>query len=200
MNKEKIKAFFDRLAPNWDEICRHDPQKIARILDLAAITKDSTVFDVACGTGVLFPFYVERDVKRVIGMDICAAMIAKAREKSPDSRIELIVGDAEKMAPDWYDRCMIYSAMPHFESPARLISFLSGKLAPQGRLTVAHSESRAVINQTHQTRASDVAMALMPAAALAKLFAPHLSVDILVDDHNLYVVSGTKIDEPCGGC
>ena len=192
-DKTQVAAFFDRLAPSWDETCRHDAGKIARILDAAGITAGVSVLDVACGTGVLFPFYLERGVLRITGVDISAEMIAQARRKHTDSRIALLCADIETLtfeAP--FDRCVVYSAFPHFGNPSLLIERLSEALAPGGRLTVAHSESIAEINRRHTGHASAVSVGLMPAADLAALMMPAFDVDTALADEHMYIVSGTK--------
>jgi len=191
VDKVKVAAFFDKLAPGWDQNCRHCEDRIRRILDYAGIESGLTVLDVACGTGVLFPFYLDRDVKKITGVDISSGMIEKAREKFNDPRVELIVGDIEQLTLTGFDRCVIYNALPHFEDPARLIKTLSNFLKPGGRLTVAHGESRDKINERHMHGASEVSLSLMPADELSHLFSPFFDVDVVVDGE-IYVVSGVK--------
>lgn len=48
---------------------RNEPV-IRTILDNAGIRAGVDVLDVACGTGVLFPDYLARDVHSVTGVDI----------------------------------------------------------------------------------------------------------------------------------
>lgn len=192
MNKAKVAAFFDNLAPNWDSDCKNSGERIRRILDYAEVESNSTVLDVACGTGVLFPFYLERNVRKITGVDLSSGMIDRASAKFEDPRIELIAGDVEQLTLPAFNRCVVYNALPHFEDPLRLIESLSGNLEPGGRLTIAHGDSRDKINERHKHGASEVSLGLMPADALALLFAPFFDVDTVVDSGELYVVSGTK--------
>ncbi|MHC1770643.1 MAG: class I SAM-dependent methyltransferase [Flexilinea sp.] len=193
MDKKEMKAFFDRLASNWDEDCYHNEAKINKILDYAGITANISVLDVACGTGVLFPYYLQRNVKQIVGVDISTEMIAEAAKKFDDPRVELICDDVESVIFDKkFDRCIIYSALPHFEDPARLIRFLADILLPGGRLTVAHSESRAIIDDRHLNHAYSVSIGLLPEDELAKLFEPFFDVDLIPSNDEMYVVSGVK--------
>ena len=57
MNKKEIISFFDRMAPDWDSRLVVNDEKINFILNKAGVTENCTVLDVACGTGVLFPYY-----------------------------------------------------------------------------------------------------------------------------------------------
>ena len=62
IERSDVISFFDRCAPNWDaEMIRNEPV-IRTILDNAGIRAGIDVLDVACGTGVLFPDYLARDV------------------------------------------------------------------------------------------------------------------------------------------
>lgn len=190
MDKEKVAEFFDDLAPKWDESCKHENKKIRYILDCAGIAQNCTVLDVACGTGILFPFYLERNVKKIVGVDLSSGMIAQARAKFTDPRIKLIKGDVEQARLEKYDRCVVYNALPHFENPGRLIRLLSADISQDGRLTVAHCESKEKINRRHMHGACEVSNSLMPATELAALFEDFFKVDIIVDNDEMYIVSG----------
>ena len=82
MNKKEIAAFFDRMAPEWDANMIKSDEKINFILDAAGVKENSVVLDVACGTGVMFPYYLARGADRVIGVDISAQMARIAASTS----------------------------------------------------------------------------------------------------------------------
>jgi demethylmenaquinone methyltransferase/2-methoxy-6-polyprenyl-1,4-benzoquinol methylase len=193
MDKQAVIRFFDQLAPSWDAKSVHDEAKLEIILDHAGIHPGVSVLDVACGTGVLFPYYLQRGVIRITGVDIAPGMIRQARLKHRDPRITLICGDIETLSLNGrFDCGMVYSALPHFEDPARLISALAKILAPGGRLTVAHSESLERINHQHTHHANSVSTLLLPAERLAALLGLFFAVDVMVSTDALYVVSGIK--------
>ena len=52
--------------------------------------KGRDILDVACGTGVLFPYYYEKGVASVTGIDISGEMVKKGYETDK----VLMVGDA----------------------------------------------------------------------------------------------------------
>ena len=186
-----VRAFFDQRAAGWDENCRHDATRIGQILDLAQIGRGQQVLDVACGTGVLFPYYLQRGVASILGVDLSPQMIACAAAKYQDPRIRLLAADVEQVQLEDYDRIVVYSALPHFSDPVRLLRRLAAALRPEGRLTVAHSESRAVIDSRHRGAASSISRSLPPAAELAAALTPFLQVDQQLDTDALYLVSGT---------
>lgn len=195
MNKRDVTAFFDELAPVWDERLIHNDGIIETILDYAGVEAGVTVLDVACGTGVLFPDYLNRHVKSVTGVDVSPVMIEYARKKaaSADPRITLLVGDVEEIElSQRFDRCVVYNAFPHFPAPKRLLDSLADKLSEGGRLTIAHGMSRAALDQHHAGAAGRVSIGLMSESALAALMAARFAVDVVVSDDEKYIVSGVK--------
>lgn len=193
VNKSDIIAFFDRLAPQWDaDIIRHD-DVIAAILDGAGVHPGVHVLDVACGTGVLVPDYLQRNVASVTGVDISAEMIRIASEKFPQENVEFLCCDVENLeTPRKFDCIMVYNAFPHFPDPENLIRVLAGMLAPGGTLTVAHGMSRAQIDHHHEGAASKVSRGLMHEDALAAIFAKHLTVTVKCSTDRMYQVTGKK--------
>ena len=193
MNKKEVIDFFDRLAPGWDaDMIRHDA-RICAILDWAGVHEGAKILDVACGTGVLIPDYISRKADKIVGVDISSKMIEIARSKFLDSRVEFICADVEELVFDeQFDVCMIYNAIPHFESPSRLIAHLARSIKCGGRLTIAHGMSRKQIDAHHAGAASHVSHGLMPETELARLFEPYFTVDVCISNDEIYVVSGIK--------
>ena len=191
MNKQDVISFFDGLASSWDaDMIRHD-DVINRILDNAEISADVAVLDVACGTGVLFPDYLSRNVKSLTAIDIAPEMVRIAREKFPE--VEVLCGDVTETAFEKkFDRIVVYNAFPHFPEPEKLIAVLSSLLKEGGVLTVAHGMSRAQIDHHHEGGASKVSVGLMHEDALAAIFEKHLTVTVKISDEKMYQVCGQK--------
>ena len=191
MEKKDIIEFFDRLAPQWDADMIKSDEIIGIILDTAEVKKDADVLDVACGTGVMFDYYLERDVASVTGIDISPEMAKIAQSKYP--QVQVICGDVEEVAFDRkFDCIMIYNAFPHFPDPERLIRILSGMLRTGGTLTVAHGMSRAEIDHHHEGAASKVSVGLMHEDDLECIFQKHLKVAAKISNDRMYLVCGKK--------
>lgn len=197
MNKQDVIQFFDRCAPDWDAEMVKDDAIIATILDNARVAAGQRILDVACGTGVLFPYYLARQAAQVTGIDISPEMARRAAEKfADDSRVQVICGDVEEWPfSQGFDRIVVYNAFPHFPEPEQLIRVLAGLLREDGRLTVAHGQSREAIDRHHSGSARRISNGLMPAEELAALFAPHLQVEVVLSDRRMYQVSGVKRSE-----
>ena len=196
MNKQDIIAFFDQAAPRWDAEMIKSDQIIGKILDGAGITAGQRILDVACGTGVMIPYYLDRQAAHVTGVDISPEMTKIARGKFPQANVDIICGDIEQLTlPEKFDAVVVYNAFPHFPDPDRLIATLSGLLKPGGTLTVAHGMSRAHIDAHHQGSASKVSKGLIHEDALAALMANHLTVTVKLSDEQMYQVAGQLIVE-----
>lgn len=194
MEKQQIADFFDRCAPWWDsDMIRNEPI-ISAILDNCGVQSGQHILDVACGTGVLFPDYFKRGAASVTGIDISPEMAKIAAGKFPNATV--ICGDVETAKFDrQFDTVMVYNAFPHFPDPAKLIEVLAGLVKPGGRLSVAHSMSRAQLQQHHAGRASQVSIDLIHEKELAALFAPWFDVDVILSNDSMYQVAGTRRDE-----
>ena len=196
MQKNDVIAYFDGCAPTWDEKNIHNDIVIGKILDNAEITSGTDVLDVACGTGVLFPYYLERGVNSVTGIDISSKMAEIAAEKFADCDcVQVICGDVESYPFERkFDRIVVYNAFPHFPKPKRLIKILARLLKEDGRLTIAHGANREAIDRCHHGSAGSISTSLMTAENLKKLFAPHFNVEIMISNKHMYQVSGVKKD------
>ena len=196
MEKKDVIEFFDRCAPSWDAEMIKSDAKIGKILDNAEVGEGMEILDVACGTGVMFDYYLQRGVASVTGIDISPEMAKIAAAKfEAEPKVQVICGDVEEYKFDRkFDRIVVYNAFPHFPYPKRLIKILAGLLKEDGRLTVAHGQSREAIDGHHKGSASKVSNGLMSAESLKKLFDPHFEVEIMISNSRMYQVSGVKRD------
>ena len=191
MEKKDIITFFDKCAPWWDADMVRNEDLIAMILDNGGIRENMHVLDVACGTGVLFPDYLKRNVASVTGIDISPEMAKIAQGKFPD--VKVICGDVEtEEFPQKFDAIMVYNAFPHFPDPARLIKVLADLVKPGGKLSVAHGMSRAQLTSHHAGRASSVSIDLLHEKELAALMEPYFDVEVMISNDRMYQVAGTR--------
>ena len=191
IDKDEVIAFFDSWAPEWDAGMVCDDKIIDIILDNAGVHSGSRVLDVACGTGVLVPYYLKRNVSSVTGVDISPGMIAVAESKFGQTEVRFLCADAETGSfGTGFDSIVIYNAFPHFADSRKLIGNLASMLRPGGILTVAHGMSRDRINSHHSGSASRVSNGLPEAEDLAALFSEHLEVTAVISDDRMYQVCG----------
>lgn len=193
LDKRKVTEFFDRLAPTWDEGYEHNDDVIARILDNAGVSAGMDLLDVACGTGVLAPYYLARGVRSVTGTDISERMLVEARRKFLIPSVRFFCADAENypFKAD-YDVCVVYNAFPHFPDPEALVKNLASALRPGGVLTIAHGSSRAEIDRRHMEAAREVSAHLPSDEEFRRLLEPYFDVTLCVSDDSMLQTVGTK--------
>ncbi len=193
IRKEDVVEFFDKMASSWDAGQILDDDKLNLILDYAGAREGVSVLDVACGTGVLVPYYLERNVGKITGVDLSAEMIKLAKQKFSEPNVEFFCADIEEIELGGdYDMCMVFNAFPHFINPANLIATLADKLKVGGRLTVAHSMSKKQLDSHHSGPARKVSVGLMSEDDLEKLFQGFFNVDVKISNEKMYIVSGVK--------
>ena len=191
MNKQKIADFFDKCAPWWDDDMIRNEDLITIILDNCQISAGKDVLDVACGTGVLFPDYLQRNVASVTGIDISPEMAKIAAGKFPE--VQVVCGDVEETEFDkQFDCIMVYNAFPHFPDPKKLIERLAQLVKPGGRLSIAHGMSRDALTSHHSGRASDVSIDLLHEEELAAILTPWFDVDVIISNDRMYQVCGIR--------
>ncbi len=194
MNKKQVSAFFDSLADSWDDGMVKIQWKIDKILDVAEVTDGKRVLDVACGTGVLIPHYLGRNVKKCVAIDISERMIDIAKTKFDEyNNVEFLCADAEQYEfSDKFDCIVIYNAFPHFIDREILFNNLSKCIKSGGRITVAHGMSREDLIKHHSGIAAKVSTILPEAEELAKIMNNYFKPDTILSTDEIYVVSGKK--------
>lgn len=193
VDKNKVKDFFDALAEKWDEGMIIDNKIIETIFTNARIEKGNCVLDVACGTGVLIPYYFDAGVSFVTAIDLSPEMVRIAKDKYRSEKTEFICDDATAHRfVKMYDNAVIYNAFPHFGDPDKLISNLASCLKPGGHLTIAHSMSREKINNHHGNIDSDLFVDLLPIDELAIMVNKYLRVTTTVSDDKMYQIVAEK--------
>ena len=119
MHKQKRRRLFDALAADWDGMIKKNDDVIETILDAADIKSGCRVLDLACGTGVLFPYYLKRNAGSVVGVDLSLEMTRQAMKKFPDARVTLLCADAEAMTiPRAFDRVVLQTHCRIFPPPS----------------------------------------------------------------------------------
>ncbi|MDZ5010498.1 methyltransferase domain-containing protein, partial [Clostridium perfringens] len=108
------KEFFNKVAFEWDNMCKHDDIKLREIIELSSIRNNAKILDVGTGTGILVSYLLEKSPLKITAIDISENMIMVAKEKYKDDGVEFIVKDVMDFNDKGFDYIFIYSAYPHF--------------------------------------------------------------------------------------
>ncbi|HOD51566.1 MAG TPA: methyltransferase domain-containing protein [Candidatus Hydrogenedentes bacterium] len=154
MNR-RIEAFFDNLAPTWDEaVASRFADRLAAMVDALGIAAGESVLDVGAGTGILARQLVGRVAPngQVVAVDLSRAMLREGKSLRPDAPVAWIQADVldPPFARGVFDWVICYSVFPHFLDQQHAMTELAGLLKPRGKLAVLHSQSREAINEHHE--------------------------------------------------
>lgn len=109
------------------------------LVDAAQLRRGDRVLDVGCGCGATSLAVAERVLPggRVTGVDLSAAMLARARERSAAlENVSLVEADASAFRPEQpVDRIVSRFGVMFFEDPVAAFTHLRGLLQTGGRLT-----------------------------------------------------------------
>jgi len=111
----------------------------AAILEAAAAARGEAVIDIGCGCGgsTLALADAVSPEGRVVGLDLSAPMLARARERSAGRpHVTLVEGDAAEaeLAPGAFDLLFSRFGVMFFPDPTRAFAHLRRALRPTGRL------------------------------------------------------------------
>lgn len=196
------KEYFDGLAYQWDEITKHDEQKLIEIVDLFNLYRGAKVLDVGSGTGVLIPFIISKieSSGKLVCLDISEKMLSIAAVKFPRNsypNIDFTCMDILNYETDErFNFIICYSSFPHFINKERSIKRMSSLLLKWGKLIIAHSQSRKEINSFHKKRGEPVSKDYLPSMKeLTSIFEEFSLKPILsVDSDGKFVIIGERVN------
>ncbi|WP_411169184.1 class I SAM-dependent methyltransferase [Clostridium sp. MB05] len=186
------KEFFNKVAFEWDNMCKHDDIKLREIIELSSIRNNAKILDVGTGTGILVSYLLEKSPLKITAIDISENMIMVAKEKYKDDGVEFIVKDVMDFNDKGFDYIFIYSAYPHFNDKEALFKHLLNRLNNGGKIIIAHSESKEKINQIHSKKDIVKDDVLEPAEVTTKIMSKYFTIDKVIDNEEMYYISAFK--------
>lgn len=188
----EIKEAFNDIAFKWDEICKHNDAKIRKIIELSAVKEGARILDVGTGTGILISYLLKTHPLNVTAIDISDNMISIANRKYHDSNVKFIAADIMNFYEDGFDYVFLYSAYPHFQNKNDLFNHLYNLMNKDGKIIIAHSESKEKINEIH-SKSEYFQNDILPSGnKTAVIMAKYFKINTIIDDEEMYFISGTK--------
>jgi demethylmenaquinone methyltransferase/2-methoxy-6-polyprenyl-1,4-benzoquinol methylase len=145
--KEQVATMFDNISPKYDFLNRVlsfgiDIHWRKRAIRLLKPHQPKKILDIATGTGDFAIEALSLKPEKIIGVDISEGMLAigreKIRQRKLNDRIELQLGDSEKLAfPDnSFDAVIVSFGVRNFENLAKGLADMQRVLRPGGMCVV----------------------------------------------------------------
>lgn len=141
--KEQVAQMFDTISGNYDNLNRVisfgiDVKWRKKVLQIVAKSNPKTILDIATGTGDLAILMAQTNADTIIGLDISAGMLEvgkkKIQEKSLSQRIEMVLGDSEKIPfeDNYFDAITVAFGVRNFETLEKGLAEILRVLKPDG--------------------------------------------------------------------
>lgn len=141
--KEQVAKMFDNISDNYDSLNRVisfgvDVKWRKKILKMVSAKNPSTILDVATGTGDLAILLSNTTAQKIVGLDISAGMLEvgkqKVAQKNLSDRIEIVLGDSEKIPfeDNSFDAITVAFGIRNFENLELGLSEILRVLKPNG--------------------------------------------------------------------
>lgn len=140
MNRQQIRAVYDRRAPSYDRTIGFGERVLLGDLRRAfAAELRGRTLEVAVGSGLNLPYYPPT-VERAVGVDLSGGMLALARERAGDLGldIELAQMDAQRMAfaDASFDTVGVSLALCTVPNPVAALAEIARVCRPAGRVVL----------------------------------------------------------------
>lgn len=146
---DEMRAFFDRLAPNWENDAS-EAEIRDEIVRRAGIAKGSVIADIGCGRGVMVPHLLKTEPGRLIEIDVSSEMLRLCEKEWKRDGMEFVCGNLYELRLAGLDAAVLFNAYPHFMDKKALSETLYQCLKPGGTLVIAHSKGKEAINGFHR--------------------------------------------------
>lgn len=141
--KEQVALMFDNISGNYDNLNRVisfgiDVKWRKKVLQMVSNKNPESILDIATGTGDLAILMTKTQAKKIVGLDISEGMLDVGRKKIAalhlDSRIEMMVGDSEKMPfeDNSFDAITVAFGIRNFETLEKGLAEILRVLKPNG--------------------------------------------------------------------
>ena len=152
----KVKAFFDERADNWNDYQTETLNDLKSLLALVPLKKGMRVLDLACGTGIISELLQSITESKVTAIDISDNMIKNAVTDHAGADIDFKVANFYEYKDEPFDAIVCFNAYPHFLDVEGFVNKAHSLLKKDGYLIILHSMGRVCLDKHHTAFAANV--------------------------------------------
>ena len=145
--KEQVTQMFDTISSDYDGLNRVislgiDVKWRKKVVAIIAAKNPENILDIATGTGDLAILMTTTSAKKIIGLDLSSGMLEvgkqKILEKKLSQKIEMVLGDSEKIPYDdnHFDAITVSFGIRNFETLEKGLAEIYRVLKPKGILVI----------------------------------------------------------------
>ena len=145
--KEQVTQMFDKVSSNYDFLNRVltfgiDISWRKKVVKMVGDHQAKIILDIATGTGDLAIMLAKTKANKIVGLDLSPGMLEvgkkKVTEKNLDDRIEMVLGDSEKLpfSDNHFDAITVGFGVRNFENLELGLSEIYRVLKPKGTFVV----------------------------------------------------------------
>ncbi len=113
----------------------HQTIIIPRSLKLLNVKPESSLLDIACGSGVLARHIPQQT--QYLGVDLASGLIEKARKMDGNKKHKFVVGDVtDKIPGEDFDNAVMILALQNIKEPEKAIENVVNKLKSGGKFLI----------------------------------------------------------------
>lgn len=150
MEIKNQKDYFNKQYKNWLQSVDENKLRIMQqSIKLLRISKDDSVLDVACGTGVLYPLLMDIPIKDYMAIDISEKMLEEFLKQYKDVKTKLLDFEKPVQLEDKYNFIIIFNSIPHFQDLNAVFENARNNLKQDGKLSIIHARTRMGLAEHH---------------------------------------------------
>jgi len=145
--KEQVTKMFDTISNEYDGLNRVisfgiDIKWRKKVVSIVGKQNPDTILDIATGTGDLAINLAKTNASKIVGFDISPGMLEigkkKIAQKQLNNKIEMVLGDSEKMPFDdnSFDAITVAFGVRNFENLEKGLSEILRVLNPNGTFVI----------------------------------------------------------------
>lgn len=145
--KEQVTQMFDTISKEYDSLNRVisfgiDIKWRKKVVSIVGKQNPDTILDIATGTGDLAINLAKTNASKIIGFDISPGMLEigkqKIAQKKLNNKIEMVLGDSEKMpfTDNSFDAITVAFGVRNFENLEKGLTEILRVLKPNGTFVI----------------------------------------------------------------